>query len=1265
MAYKWITAFDLENWTNSEPRRAQELLPLLIRKLIVAVTSEIISFNFPSGNSIQYSGYDGTLDVANGNRFIPQGYSVWEFGTDENILSKFNGDYEKRTETSLGIDKINTTFIFVTSRVWGHKKSITNVISEKKSSNKWKNIIILDANSIEAWLDECPAVAVWLSSVINKPHGNLLTLEDFWNNWANTTKPKLTEGFFLAGREEQYETIKKWLSVHNDNLFLRSDSQEEAILMFISVVLSMDNNSKETIISRCLIINDLNTWNQIISCENENRILIPYFRQLADIRLPQNIIAIIPMCRYDFREENKTNIIDILKQNKRVFGSALENIGIKSTEIHEYITKTKRNFLALYRLLTILPNRRQPRWINKFDIMELIPILLVGGWSDKKFGDKEIISKIASCSYDEYIKKINKWLTLEDSPIIKVGDNYQLVSVYDMWNYLWDFISKVDFERFKESVLFIFAIRDPKFELEEDKWHAASIYGKELEYSRLLRESIIISMIMFSTKDTISNNFGSMSIKNDIDYLIKQIFDSVDDWRGWYTIAPFIPLFSEASPESILAELENQIEKYDNDFWKMFNKPNNVIFGESYYTNILWALEKLVWNREYAFRAIIVLIKILERKFEYKLVNSPLNSLYEIFCIWHPQSALTLYERMDVLEYLINNHCDATWKLLIKMLPDPVNNVCGNIQKNKWLDCNENTEIVINDHDIYEQNKVITSLLIKNVTPISEKWCLILDKITAFSESIDKIVNKLLEQNILFTYTDRIEISDKLRNIISQHRHFLYAKWSMEADLINKLEVAYKEIEPKDTRIKYKYLFSCRPSLLNPHIFNEAKDYDFEAEEKMFDEARKKALIEINLEYGIEGIIQALSSADDNYKMGIILAENIFHFKLDWNIIKSLKLAKRYSIVSALLCHIYKNKGILYISSFIKNEINCLNNKEISDIFCMLPFTSEVWEEVSKQKLDIINEYWCNVNVLGILNLEYEDLHFVIDKLLMYNRPYTVMESIAHSKFSDSKKIIEIMEKGIQIYPSSECNGLNLSRFQPYTIMNLFEKIYNDKNINNERIAKLELEYLAFFRYEGEPRCLIKEISNNPELFIELVCAAYTDKNKESNDLSEKMRQIAENAFNVLDMFKTVPGADKNNIDSNYFNHWMTEALNGCRVNNRGDIGESIIGKIISYSPIGNDNIWPHQEVRMFLEKHGTSIMIDSFIIAKTNQRGVHTVSGGEVEKRIAKEYNSNAEKIKFSYPKTCMILKRLRDCYINDAKRDELYEEMDYWYWG
>ena len=73
----FVTANDIKHWTETDKRQAEEILPDLIRRLIKA-SCRPTHIDFPSGDSSNSPGYDGVVEVDEGNEFVPDGLFVWE-----------------------------------------------------------------------------------------------------------------------------------------------------------------------------------------------------------------------------------------------------------------------------------------------------------------------------------------------------------------------------------------------------------------------------------------------------------------------------------------------------------------------------------------------------------------------------------------------------------------------------------------------------------------------------------------------------------------------------------------------------------------------------------------------------------------------------------------------------------------------------------------------------------------------------------------------------------------------------------------------------------------------------------------------------------------------------------------------------------------------------------------------------------------------------------------------------------------------------------
>lgn len=240
----FISATTINSWAEANPRRAQEILPELVIRLILATSTKIKDFNFPIENGIQYSGYDGILFSEEETDFFPNGKSVWEFGTSPDIMGKFKSDIDKRYNNPLGEDIKNTVFIFVTLKIWNHKISIGELLNESKEKYDWKDIRIIDGSKIALWICQCPAVAIWFSEIMGEHIDGVASAEQYWEEYCNSTTPKLTADFFDTGRKSQVQAITEWLADNCDYKIISSESKLESLLFGLSVVFSLSEDEK-------------------------------------------------------------------------------------------------------------------------------------------------------------------------------------------------------------------------------------------------------------------------------------------------------------------------------------------------------------------------------------------------------------------------------------------------------------------------------------------------------------------------------------------------------------------------------------------------------------------------------------------------------------------------------------------------------------------------------------------------------------------------------------------------------------------------------------------------------------------------------------------------------------------------------------------------------------------------------------------------------------------------------------------------------------
>lgn len=179
------------------------------------------------------------------------------------------------------------------------------------------------------------------------------------------------------------------------------------------------------------------------------------------------MLIILPVAQYSPLSKITRNIesIKIGKRSKSLFYEALESLGYETADFSKIEAETKRSFLPLYRNITTVVTRKQPRWLSATNIQDLIPAFLLGGWDGNKEGDKEAIEKISGLCYADYIQKMDAWLIAEDAPIFKVFNIYQIVSSQDMWTFLYESLTDIQLERFQRVHYLSLWYRRPDFRI--------------------------------------------------------------------------------------------------------------------------------------------------------------------------------------------------------------------------------------------------------------------------------------------------------------------------------------------------------------------------------------------------------------------------------------------------------------------------------------------------------------------------------------------------------------------------------------------------------------------------------------------------------------------------------------------------------------------------------------------------------------------------------------------------------------------------------
>ena len=250
---------EIVNWADKPD--SSHKLPELVRRLILATIPQTSSISMPSGSSVRMPGWDGLLEVTEGNIWVPHGKSAWEFTCDKDSKRKADEDYEKRTENTLGIERTETTVVLATTRRWSGK---CDWVATRKGESHWSDVRFLDADDMVVWLEQAPAVAGWFSNLIGKlPDKGVVPLGEWWEHWNSATQPQITPRLVLAGRRDQVDDLQEWAEGNADSWYVRAYNRDEAIAYLAAAASDAVSTWGPTLLSRALVVQTEEAWRSL------------------------------------------------------------------------------------------------------------------------------------------------------------------------------------------------------------------------------------------------------------------------------------------------------------------------------------------------------------------------------------------------------------------------------------------------------------------------------------------------------------------------------------------------------------------------------------------------------------------------------------------------------------------------------------------------------------------------------------------------------------------------------------------------------------------------------------------------------------------------------------------------------------------------------------------------------------------------------------------------------------------------------------------
>lgn len=1261
MPVRWVNAKDLSDWANSTDGALS--LPTLLAYLIRATHGPAVRLRFPADEGVRHSGWDGQTSTDAGSAYVPRGDARWEISAQRSkIAHKADCDYRKRTAKPGPLDPAGAAFIFVTLHHWSKKDEWAQA---RQNEGPWREVRVYDADDLVHWIEQRPAVGLWLATRLGKRPPGTRELDEVWEEWSLATRWPLTEDLVLADRDEDAAEVLRWLRGDPSVLALQATTTDEVVAFFHATLSELPGHLADAYRARCLVPMTTTAAWALINAPAPLILLLTdpdpgLARSLAD-RGHYVLLA------YDERPTSRGEVRPLARPSREGIATALTAAGIAESRAEALARDSARNLAVLRRLIPAAPGRLPP-WAEEWPPHALLAALLAGGWDENAEADRARLAELADQPYEAVIAALAPYIGQFDSPLHKIGSTWRIASPSDAWVLLARHLTSADIARFEQVAHVVLGSADPRFDVAPGEQWMAAARGIRPDYSTMLRHGVGQVLILLAQWGDHVRTVTDAHRR--VDAIVDKLLGAADD-RRWWSLSGDFRLLAEASPDSFLTAVEDSLDQNDPPIIALFAEEEGDLFGAEHLSDLMWALEVLAWSPDWMARVSLVLARLdaVDTK-PRRHANGPANSLREIHLLWSPQTYATLDQRLRALDLIRKREPNAAWKLMLGTLPQG-HDASTPSPVPRWRDFTVDTAETVTWALMGRGATAISERLLADVGLSPARWSLLLDRLKDLAPDPEAALSSLEEaEQRIADKADRVIFWTTLRGVLHHHRQVPDAEWALMTPVLDRLEALYDRFAPADRLERTAWLFQQSVQLPNPPTEG------WETEQRNVDVARRDAAREVYASSGAAGVLALARLSEAAGYLGKALYESgLSETEVDALLEAAVRSddPRQRDVAHGLIVSVFRDRNERWAAALIaKARAETWGDVALLTILRALPLHRHTWNQVAGIGGEIETRYWQQAPVFW-MSENSEDAGYAIRHLIGVGRARHALALAGRLAKLDlpTELLVELLQEAVRQPFQSDGDRNESAMFQHY-VSETFRLLDARQDVDRNALARLEWSYLPLLGHSRRPaKELLKTLSEQPSLFVELLSAVY--KPDEASGVvtpepedSERARDVAIQASRLLRQWNLIPGTrDDGTINAKFLEVWIKEARALAKGTGREEIANSRIGHMLSASPMGIDGNWPAEPVRDVIDRFRSKPMIEGFQVGKGNRRGVTSRrprDGGDLERQEATKYRTWAKAIADDHPYTARALGSLADQYDWEARNhDERAERLDW----
>ncbi len=1190
----------------------------------------------PAEEGVAASGFDGVLDGGQGGPWVPAGATVWEMGAGQNPKDKAQKDYAKRTQNPLGAEPGETAFVFVTPRRWEDGKEWA---AERREEGIWRDVAVIDAERLHAWLEATPDVHVWLSERLGFRPLSVRTLALVFELLAARTRPPLPPTLLLAGRDEQAEALRSALSASPAVVAVRGGSREEAVA-FMAAALDLGGINADQAPDQPLWVRDATAFERLTLSERPMSLVVAIDDVEIGEALTRGHHVLLALGRGDYE---RSGVIALPRPARTPAREALEGADLSLERADRLAVLARRSFSALLREMSVTRAGARPGWARGADAPLLAGLLILGGWEGLEAED-EVILAVTGRTRAQVEERLATLSTNDDSPWTRSGGSWRLVSADDGFALVGELLDDDVLTRWRATAREVLCEVDPRVGMDMgDRMLADLRREARPRFSRALRRGIAEGAALLGGRGTQELPSGTVPARHAARLVADVLRAANEEGSGslWASLEDVLPALAEAAPDAFLDAVQDGLNVDPSPIMGLFRDgPGySVLFSHSPHTGLLWAIERVAWSPQHLQRATLILGELAEHDPKGRLSNRPSSTLRATFLAWYPNTDADLTHRLGVLDALRARWPQSAWELQLALLPHH-RELGSHSQTPRFRDWGLEwhppgaAELVQTVHEVVGR-------VAEDAGVDPKRWSALVEHLYVLAPQ-DRAM--LLERLSSLDATE-MEPQDRLalwRSLIDEgerHLSFPNADWSLERSQAEELIAAAERLDDEDQPDRHARLFDQRRRL--PDI----APGDFEAQEKAVTALREQAAGEVLERHGVDGLKRLAGVSRFPNFVGQAAAAR--EDNLTGELLPLLGGEGAHAAMAAgWTGRRVRQHGI----EWVRQQLDAveLDADGQAALMLELPADDQAWDLLDGLSPEAQARYW---QVARPFNLDSASLVRAVEALLEQQRPWAAVDVLVGGTRGGGVPEPELIERVLeQAATSDQVDAAVHAGWEVGQLLDVLET----EGLAPDRLARLEFAYFVLIDDIRPARALEVALASDPDLFVQLMRHAFV--RADGQDDSETRAELSTHAWQILHDVRRLPGTDDNgSIDTGQLHAWTTSARSALAEVDRADVGDVKIGEFLSRSPAGEDGIWPAESVRDLIEALHSAPFEDGISCGRFNQRGTTVrdpYDGGAQEAALAVSLRTDAERIEARWTRTARILRQMADGYEADARQ-------------